>query len=56
MFQLSNKDMVKLEKKLEVSKGHIYKDSAELGHAMGCPNCNGQCRNGCGVTCVSILS
>ena len=56
MFSLSAKDMKVLEEKLNSSEAHAKKCSIKIDHAIGCPNCNGQCKNGCGVTCVSIFS
>ncbi len=53
MFKLSAKEMSMLEKKLDsVASNDVH----GVLFAQGCPNCNGQCKNGCGVTCVSILS
>ncbi len=53
MFELSAKEMSTLKKKLDsVSSTSVH----GVLFAQGCPNCNGQCKNGCGVTCVAILS
>lgn len=53
MFKLSAKEMNMLEKTL---KSTDYSHVQNVRAAKGCPNCNGQCKNGCGVTCVAILS
>lgn len=53
MFKLSAKEMNMLKETLK-SSSYSHVQSVQAAH--GCPNCNGQCKNGCGVTCVSILS
>lgn len=53
MFKLSKAELTCLRTKLQDAN---FNANAALVAARGCPNCNGQCKNGCGVTCVAILS
>lgn len=55
MFSLSKQELSMLEKKLDSFDSSQKKLTVPI-YEIGCPNCNGQCKNGCGVTCVSVFS
>lgn len=53
MFKLSKSELTCLRAKLQDAN---FNATVALEARRGCPNCNGQCKNGCGVTCVAIFS
>lgn len=52
-FRLSAKEMDMIVNKLDSAH---YNSVQSVRVAKGCPNCNAQCKNGCGVTCVAVFS